>query len=177
MPQSTQLSQYPAARAGQIIGDLGKFLTDTGGVAEVALDAGLFACVGTAAAQRKLPTTASEVNATGVGFVMCDTTKGFTGTNDFQIGEPVSLMEMGPGVIVQTQEAMAKGDPVYVVTASTGRGKCRNDADTANATLLPGAIVRRAISSTLALVGRSGYAVTGATGATGATGPTGATGA
>ena len=175
--QSTQLAQFPEARAGQLIGPMGQFTIDGRGVAEVALNGGLFACVGSADGQRKLPTTANEVTVTGVGFVCLDTTKGNQEDGvEYEIGDAVPLVEQGPGIVVQSAEQMAKGDNVYVIHAVTNRGKVRNDADTANAALLAGCVVKRALSATLCVVARVGYAVQGATGATGPTGPTGPTG-
>ena len=152
-------------------------LVPSGGVA-----AGQYVCQDTSGtgAFVKLGTSASDIQNHGLGFVVRDASMAADGSPAYAQNKDVPVFSRGL-IWVKCVESMSIDDPVYVITVSTNRGFVRNDADTGNATLLPGARVRAALTlndgSFVALVDmQAAMAAVGATGPTGLTGPTGPTG-
>lgn len=168
---------YPEARAGMVYGSIfdNRFLGPSI-VAEEAIEAGLFVSAGTTNTQGKLPTSAAEVTTSGRGFAAWISSAPTYDTGaEYPIGATLEVLEAGD-IWVTSSEQMAVDDPVFVVTAASGRGTVRNDADGGNATQLPGAKVKKVSGATLALVTLvlGGLGVQGAQGAQGAQGPQGA---
>lgn len=178
MGQLTQTDRYDIAKAGMLVGPLhlhsfcipGKILT------VAAAKAGTFVTAGAGSNTCKPPTSADEVQVTGLGFLVYDASHGANGTaNEYAVGDDANIVSSGPGLWVLAQEDMAFGDPVYVVHASTGRGQVRNDVDTANAAVLYNARCEefQTINSVrLARISLDRASAVGPTGATGPTGPT-----
>ena len=150
MAQIKQSASYPKARNGSLEGPLHQFLIDGSRVLKsAAAKAGTFVTRGATAGQCKPPTTAGEVNVTGLGFLVADSAKGANGTaNEYAVDDAASVVLEGPGVWCVAQEALAAGDPVWVVHGATGRGMIRNDLNTDQAAQLFGATVQEYIADT-----------------------------
>src|SRR5262245_23905040 len=150
MAQITQSARYPKARNGMLEGPLHQHRIDGSRVLSVAAArAGTFVCAGASAGKCKPPTSAAEVQNTGLGFLVMDMSKGANGTvTEYAVGDATPIAQNSPGMWVIAQEALAFGDPVFVVHAAAGRGFVRNDVDTANAAQLFGARVEEYIADT-----------------------------
>jgi hypothetical protein len=150
MAQIKQSASYPKARNGMLEGQLHQFTIDGSRVVETAAaKAGTFVTRGSTAGKCKPPTSAAEVQVSGLGFLAADAAKGANGTaNEYAVGDAASIVLQGPGVWCVAQEALAPGEPVFVVHAAAGRGMIRNDVDTANAAQLFGATVQEYIADT-----------------------------
>lgn len=148
--QTTQTAAPLASRGGELFGD--DHVIDTK-VSTPATSGGLFVCRDAADDKCKAPTSASEVQDTGFGFVVFDAASAPAdgATADYDAGQTVPVMSWGR-MWVQSEEAMAIGDAVYVRYSANGGntvlGKIRNDADTSHCALLSGARVIQASTST-----------------------------
>jgi hypothetical protein len=124
-----------------------------------AIPAGSFVVKGTADHQAKLPASSAELAAgRQLGFTIYSPTReqsrnvsaGFQGqisdgAVSFQERETIGVLRRGR-IYAVVEDAHDFGDPVYIRhTANGGNtrlGGVRTDADTANATLVPGAVIR-----------------------------------
>ncbi len=132
-------------------------------VAEVAVQAGLYVCQGTADGQGKLPTSAAEVGK-GLGialyFPFNDSRypAGGTAGVTYQVGDTV---EAATGQIwVTVEEAVAPMDPVFVRWADGNAGRVqkgafRKDADTVSAAATATAVTGARYLTTAAANGRA----------------------
>lgn len=156
--QTTVSFDHAVAIAGGVRGVVPQTRTR---VAEVAIQAGLAACQGTADAQCKLPTTSGEV-AKVLGIAPSRVTSdpnfppGGTAGFAYQIGDAVDLVPEGQ-VWVVVEESVVAMDPVFVrfATGAGGsqKGSFRKSADTATAAQLTGArYLTSASANGLALV-------------------------
>lgn len=146
MPQTTQTAAPPIARRGLLYGAQGNPVIRGDKIASASLIGGQFVARDAADGKVKLPTTANEVQLTGVGFVVYDAAHTVPDGSafDYAAGDAVPVLEHGD-IWVQSEEALAYGDPVFVRFASGGGGSVlglvRNDADTATAAELVNARV------------------------------------
>ena len=142
--------------------------------------AGQFVCNGTGDVCA-LGTDSTAILTKGLGFAIRDGSAAAASGAVPMYAENDDVPVLNRGLVwAKAVEAMAVDDPVYVIVASTNRGFIRNDADTANAALLPGARVRdyKLVGGVhCVLVDMTATGSAGAVGPTGPTGPTGATGA
>lgn len=141
--QTTALTDFPLSAPGVVRGSPVAVHTR---VAEVAIQAGLFVCQGTADGQCKLPTSSGEC-AKGLGFAPAFPTNdsrfpsGGTPGVTYQIGDTVEAV-IGQGYVT-VEEAVTAQDAVYVRydTGSGGsqKGAFRKSADTSTAAAVTGA--------------------------------------
>jgi hypothetical protein len=182
MAQLTITEKYPVAKPGMLRGNLAQHDIDGRHILSVAAArAGTFVTRGASAGLCKPPTSAAEVQNTGLGFLVCDMSAPANGTsNEYAIGADAPAVKTSPGVWCIAAETLAFGDPVFVIHASSNRGQIRNDADTANAAQLYGARVEEYVvladGTKLALVSLMHGAVAGTQGVQGAQGAQGAQG-
>ncbi len=181
--QTTQSAQYPAMRVGELRGSNFQRRVDGSRLAEVVIAAGHFVCLGTApASQAKLPTSASEVQTTGLGFAVLDLSAPDHETaTEFAVGQPIPVLEEGE-IVAYAEEAMAITDTVYVRHTSDGGsntvlGRVRNDADSNRCASMAGRLrVKRACTAAGPVLLEFAGMSSGAQGPQGAQGAQGAAG-
>ena len=126
--QTSVLFDFPLSAPGVVKGSPVAVNTR---VAEVAIQAGLFVCQGTADGQGKLPTSAAEV-AKGLGFAPAFPTNdsrfpsGGTAGFTYQIGDTVEAV-IGQGWVT-VEEAVTAMDAVYVRWADGNGGLVQKGA-------------------------------------------------
>lgn len=144
----TSYAIAPAAAVAGLVADAALVNSLISKGAEVAIPFGVFVTQGTAASQAKLPTATGHVTGKGgLGFATADLSKEYNASG-YAIDDAVPILRNGR-VWVVCEEAMALGDSVFVrFAAGTGTqlGAVRNDADTATAVALQGAVVVTASS-------------------------------
>jgi hypothetical protein len=111
--------------------------------AEAALGFGLLVSQGTADNGAKRPAAAADVTTKALGFVRrLDGHYDGAADSEFASGEIVPIVRKGR-MWVEVEEAVGAGGAVYVRHTANGPlatlGKCRSDADSNNAALLPNA--------------------------------------
>lgn len=131
MSQTTYNPAPDAAVAG-MIGDSTDYTTRTGNNPAAALEFGL-AVAKVAGNSDEVTTTAGVTAGAIVGVAVREVS---TTNNNYPVKSAVTYMTQG-AIWVETDETVAVGDDVYVRVAGGNIGKFRNDADTANAVLLP----------------------------------------
>lgn len=138
-------SQNPAVGYPGMIADTGPRHVVSRSNPSVPIPFGCFVSKGTDQDHVKLPTTSSEVTASGVGFAIQDwSTEQVVADTvaTFPIKSAVPVMKQGRLWVV-TEEAVNAEDPVFVrfATGSGGTqlGAVRKSADTTTAVQLPGA--------------------------------------
>lgn len=147
MPQTSILTDPATALPGQIAYPMFPRRVHTRNVVQVGgIAFGLFVAR-QADGKVKLPTTGTEVTATGEGFALRDPTKEYSSAG-YDNGDLVPVMRSGY-VWVETEGAVTEEGAVYARhTANGGNttlGKTRGDTDSGNAAAVPNA---RFISST-----------------------------
>jgi len=140
--QSTVDTSFAVAIAGLPRGDV---LSTNDRYAEVAIQAGVLVCQGTADGQCKLPTSDAEV-AKGLGIAPCRINDsrfpagGVAGVT-YQIGDTVGAISRGK-VWVPVEDAVTAGSPAYARHTANGgntqRGAFRSDTDSGNAAAVTG---------------------------------------
>lgn len=131
--------------------------------AQVAILAGTAMVVGSSDTNAKNPTSAAEAaKFLGVATYLMSLEPNVTGTTEYAIGDMVNFVKRGD-IWVAVEVAVAVGDPAFIrYTANGGNtqlGAFRNDADTARAFQIPGAmfITGQATPAGLALLRFSAF--------------------
>jgi len=143
--QTNMSTNFVSAIAGDVRGDA-KTLTR---VTTVALNNGLFCCVGANENKCKLPTSAAEV-AKGYGVARSDVSRdpnfppGGTASTTYQIGDSVETVYRGQ-VWVKVEDSVVQFGAVYVRFAdgnsgNVQKGAFRSDADTVSSAATAAAV-------------------------------------
>lgn len=176
MSQTSYSQRLTRGVAGELTSPLQESKLDSK-INALAMPAGVWVARDGADDAVKVPAAAGDVTTTGCGFTKHDVARSrpANGSVDYDALEGVTVMRAGR-MLVLCETAAAYGGAVFArITASGGNtqlGKVRNDADTANATAVPGArFIGTITAAGLVEIELLGSGSTGATGATGATGP------
>lgn len=140
IPQ-TSYDLYPAAGYAGQIADLGAFTEKVSGLAQVALDAGLFLVKGTASNQVKLPTATGEVTNNLKGVAVYQSLRMPTGgANRYAIGDSLPVLRKGRIYVPVISVAVTDDMVPYIVHTGGDAGKIRGDNAASNATAAPSGV-------------------------------------